>query len=663
MGATHLPTKHTDVSDAPVSYNFLKRLWWRYLHSPQRVSPPLVAFLLLVQILLLVAVKFSPGLSALSSFEGLIVGREVSIRHPFKFLPQERQGNERVSLMPSREREPNDLASSSSSSSSLASPVNDDKDPALPSSEDVREVVNAPIDVSNAVVMTTSSAVAKRKQALMAEKVLDNVHSEGKGEQSAQQEEDQEKAVMQEELKSSENKVSEIATSSETGFPLVVKDEQAEKGLEDLLATSQDDTRSVLLVQDAQTELAQKVMNEGSDSSSQCKYGYIYVYDLPREYNSDIIANCTALNFFLNVCDTLLNGGLGNTLGEASPLGQMGSWFVSDQFTAEVVFHNRILEHPCLTDKPEEATGFYVPYYAGLEVGRFLWGDFSAERRDRVSNQLLEWLGEQQAWKKNGGWGHFMMIGRITWDFRRSKDEDWGSGFFYHPSMQNMTRLLIEKNPWDYMEMAVPYPTNFHPQSDADLIAWQNHIRSLKRSNLFSFAGARRSMFQNDFRGILLDQCQQAQSCQSLDCSNRTCDSNEKSLELFMDSTFCLQPRGDSFTRRSTFDCLLAGSIPVFFWHRSAYMQYKWHLPEDVGSYSVFISKDDMRNGTKIEDVLNSYSTEQVQAMREAVIEIVPRIVYAVSGFSLKEHKDAFDVAIEGVMKRFHELNLRSQRR
>eukprot|EP00250_Pteridium_aquilinum_P001530 c11724_g1_i1 orf=622-2922(+) len=761
--AARLP-KHAEVSDAPVSSNFLKRLWWRYAQSAQRASPPprlLLVLLLLAQILFLGIVRLGPGgaLWTLRSADGflpsssmsssLVVGRVMSARRPLKFLPQGgEEDGEREALMSLR---PLPLSSSSlitstststhtsTSTSSPLSFVHDDKDSTMASSAHEQKVADAasnasmlkseeaptltdftndvlkdkfvaepagsgasPLDTSNrsslsedmallsdnvvvppfteenkgidemaredsdgfggvhnAAAMVTSSGEAKKEQALIAQKVSESAPGRGEGEVKGRGE-----LVRQEELTFSEDKASDIASTSELHAGLNVKDER-EKGQEEIVATaSQDYARTELqLVQDVHTnELAHKV-EERSDSS-ECKYGYIYVYDLPPVFNRDIVANCTSLNVFQDVCHTLLNDGLGASLGDASPLGQTGSWFISDQFTAEIVFHNRMLQHPCVTDKPEQASGFYVPYYAGLDVGRYLWQEFSAERRDRVGNQLLEWLGEQKTWKKNGGWGHFMMIGRITWDFRRSKDEDWGSGIFNYPSMQNMTRLIIERNPWDYMEMAVPYPTNFHPQSDADLIAWQSHVRSIKRSNLFSFAGAPRSTFPNDFRGILLDQCQRAQSCQALDCSNRTCENNQKTLELFMGSTFCLQPRGDSFTRRSTFDCLLAGSIPVFFWHRSAYMQYKWHLPEDVGSYSVFISKDDMRNGTKIEEVLNSFSTEKVEAMRETVIDMIPRIVYAGTGFSLKEKRpDAFDVAIEGVMERFKELNLSSKRR
>ncbi|MCO5583955.1 hypothetical protein L7F22_037873 [Adiantum nelumboides] len=425
---------------------------------------------------------------------------------------------------------------------------------------------------------------------------------------------------------------------------------EKERNVEELQATSEEKKSEQGAVGKEEAILIEKKGSEEM-SSSQCSYGYIYVYDLPPAFNRDIISNCTALNPWLDLCPTLSNGGLGESLGTASPLGQEGSWYTSDQFNAEIVFHNRILQHACLTDNMDVASAFYVPFYAGLDVGRYLFSGASLESRDRLTDQFTDWLIKQPAWKKSGGRAdHFMMVGRITWDFRRSREEDWGSGFFTKPAMQNITKLLIERNPWDNKEMGVPYPTNFHPQSDADLVAWQNHIKGLKRNNLFSFAGAPRDKFPDDFRRILFEQCSQAEQCRSLVCSNGTCDDNQETMEFFMDSTFCLQPRGDSFTRRSTFDCLLAGSIPVFFWRRSAYMQYELHLPADEGSYSVFISKQDVRNGTKVEDVLKAITPEKVQSMQEAVIQLLPKIVYAASGFAIKE-KDAFDVAIEGVMR------------
>jgi hypothetical protein len=45
-------------------------------------------------------------------------------------------------------------------------------------------------------------------------------------------------------------------------------------------------------------------------------------------------------------------------------------------------------------------------------------------------------------------------------------------------------------------------------------------------------------------------------------------------LSAFMDADFCLQPGGDTPTRRIAFDSMIAGCIPIFFHKDSAYMQH-----------------------------------------------------------------------------------------
>jgi hypothetical protein len=78
-------------------------------------------------------------------------------------------------------------------------------------------------------------------------------------------------------------------------------------------------------------------------------------------------------------------------------------------------------------------------------------------------------------------------------------------------------------------------------------------------------------------------------------------------------------------------------------------------LPGKWESYSVFIDRNAVKNGTSIKDVLESYSKEEVRKMREKVIDNIPKIVYARPQEGLETIKDAFDVAIEGVLRRFRE--------
>ncbi|XP_051142914.1 xyloglucan galactosyltransferase XLT2 [Andrographis paniculata] len=392
-----------------------------------------------------------------------------------------------------------------------------------------------------------------------------------------------------------------------------------------------------------------------------CPYGEVYVYELPPQFNSEIVKNCHNINPWSSRCDALSNAGFGRTaaleISRIVPTNVSSAWFWTDQFSLEPIYHRRMLNYRCRTLESASAAAFYIPLYTGLALERPLFAQNStAEERDRHCSLMLDWVSDQPSFKKSYGWDHFITMGRISWDFRRSKGSDWGSSCIYKPKMRNITRLLIEKNPWDYFDVGVPYPTGFHPKSVSDVKIWQEFVGSRRRRTLFCFAGATRGFIKNDFRGILLNHCySEPGSCRVVDCGGSKCaNGSSVILDTFLHSDFCLQPRGDSFTRRSVFDCMLAGSIPVFFWHRTAYLQYEWFLPAEPGSYSVFIDREAVKNGTSsVKAVLEKISREKVKRMREKVIEHIPNIIYANSDKGLEGGiKDAFDLAVEGVLKR-----------
>uniref|UniRef100_A0A5B6ZSP1 Exostosin GT47 domain-containing protein n=1 Tax=Davidia involucrata TaxID=16924 RepID=A0A5B6ZSP1_DAVIN len=397
-----------------------------------------------------------------------------------------------------------------------------------------------------------------------------------------------------------------------------------------------------------------------ADGDIECGSGRVYVYDLPPLFNAELLQKCDDLNPWGSRCDALLNNGFGRRatgLAGIVPDNLTHAWYWTDQFASEIIYHNRMVNYRCRTTVPESATAFYIPFYAGLAVGKFLWSNYSAKDRDRHCEMMLKWVQDQPYWNRSNGWDHFITMARISWDFRRSKDEDWGSSCIYLPAMRNITRLLIERNPWDYFDIGVPYPTGFHPSSVSDVRQWQHFVRTRNRTALYCFAGATRGFIKNDFRGVLLSQCyDDSDSCRVVDCGGTRCSNGTSAiLETFLDSDFCLQPRGDSFTRRSIFDCMVAGSIPVFFWKRTAYYQYQWFLPGEPESYSVFIDRNAVKNGTSIRGVLEKYSRGEVSRMREKVIDYIPNIVYAKPNEGLEGIRDAFDVAVDGVLRRIKE--------
>ncbi|KAL3813654.1 hypothetical protein ACJIZ3_014922 [Penstemon smallii] len=393
--------------------------------------------------------------------------------------------------------------------------------------------------------------------------------------------------------------------------------------------------------------------------SKKCEHGTLYVYDLPPMFNKDILNNCRDLDPWHSRCNALSNFGLGPkaTGPIAVPENLSPSWYWTDMFAGEVIYHARMLKHECRTKEPESATAVYIPFYAGLAVAKYLFTNYTAKERDWHSVKLLKWVHDQPPWKRSNGSDHFIMLGRMTWDFRRTRDEDWGSSFIHMPLMKNILRLGVERDPWDKLEISVPYPTGFHPKSKSEMNQWMNFVHGQNRTSLFTFVGAKREV-KGDFRTILQNHCyNESDACRLVDCSGTRCyDGTSEILEAFLASDFCMQPRGDAYTRRSTFDCMLAGSIPVFFWKRSIFHQYEWFLGDEPEKFSVFIDRKEVRNGTSIRKVLEGYSKEDVRKMREKVISSIPKFVYGLmDSDEMGSNKDAFDIAIDGVLRRFKE--------
>lgn len=335
----------------------------------------------------------------------------------------------------------------------------------------------------------------------------------------------------------------------------------------------------------------------------------------------------------------------------------------------ELIFHRRMLEYPCLTEDPNTADAIYLPYYAGFDALRYFYGpDYNSSEEHGV--QLFHFLQNENPsiWNRHSGHDHFLVMARPAWDFSQPLDTDphlWGTSFLELPYFFNVTALTLEARAWPWQEHAVPYPTSFHPPNLALLDSWIQRVRRSKRSSLALFAGGGGFSATPNIRRSIRIECENSTEnvnsfgyeklCDTVDCSNGVCEHDPiRFMKPMMGSNFCLQPPGDTPTRRSTFDAILAGCIPVFFEDLSAKFQYSWHLPEnEFDGFSVTIPKEDVVfRGLKILDVLERIPRARVRRMREKVLELIPRVVYRKHNSSpgLRTKKDAFDLTIDGTL-------------
>ncbi|XP_042479439.1 xyloglucan-specific galacturonosyltransferase 1-like [Macadamia integrifolia] len=383
----------------------------------------------------------------------------------------------------------------------------------------------------------------------------------------------------------------------------------------------------------------------------------IFVYDLPSKFNKDLVAQCGDMTPWesTSFCEYMENEAMGR------PIPALGKgWYRTHQYSLEPLLHARVLRHPCRVFNPDDAKLFYIPYYGGLDILRWHFKNASDDVKDALGIELVNWLGAQKFWDRNNGKDHVIVLGKISWDFRRTVKSAWGTSFLELEQMKNPIKLLIERQPWKINDIGIPHPTHFHPQSDDDIIAWQTKIISSSRKNLVSFAGAARPDDPDNTRSILINQCSSSTdgSCRFLNCKSGACSKPEILIELFMESEFCLQPRGDSPTRKSVFDSLVAGCIPVLFDPFSAYYQYPWHLPEDHGKYSVFVGKEELKqmNLNVVENLKEVPKTVRDEMRRFIVYELLPGLVYGDSSSQLQRFQDAFSISINHLLHRVNKL-------
>ncbi|KAJ1416111.1 Exostosin-like [Sesbania bispinosa] len=361
----------------------------------------------------------------------------------------------------------------------------------------------------------------------------------------------------------------------------------------------------------------------------------IYVYDLPSKFNKDLVGQCHDMVPWQDFCKYISNEGFGE------PITKLGrGWYQTHQYSLELIFHSRVLKHPCRVYSENDAKLFYVPFYGGLDILRWHFKNVSNDVKDSLGLELVKWLERQRPWNRNSGKDHVFVLGKISWDFRRTSESPWGTRLLELDKMQNPMKLLIERQPWHVNDIGIPHPTYFHPHSDNDIIAWQLKIMRSNRKNLVSFAGAARAEAEDNISSV---KCGEAESI----------------IELFVESEFCLQPPGDSPTRKSVFDSLISGCIPVLFDPFTAYYQYPWHLPEDHDKYSVFMDKKEVRqmNVNVVERLANISSRERENMRRYIIYELLPGLVYGDHNAELEKFQDAFAITMNNLLERVSRLD------
>ena len=397
---------------------------------------------------------------------------------------------------------------------------------------------------------------------------------------------------------------------------------------------------------------------------------FFYIYDWP-EYIDDVwppmdgpLHEKSAYNH-----DFRPNNGAGRMLN--SEFGLFQTWQFS--LYKNVMARMRTSEYRTLD--PAEASAFIIPFDLG--VHSYIDHNNGLPRlasphgwmaqsllKDSSKNKDLFW--------KNRGHDHFVFLGITAYQM-----VGIGVKTFFMQICQNCTTITIETSPtktaikgrtrkhW----YAAPYPSSFHWHEDIKTLPWEKSATEDEnnRNIVALFIGSLRTSQpnSNNLRRILHTQCEPESDCKWFKTAH-SCKgvlNATDTMLLLRKSVFCPAPTGDSITRKSIFDSLVAGCIPVLF-SRATISQYIWHLTEEeMDRVSVYIPmKAINEDGANFIHILRNLTSNEIIEKQEAIRSVASKLQYSIvpasagngsDGRSWKPpFKDAQEVIIQKILDR-----------
>lgn len=409
-----------------------------------------------------------------------------------------------------------------------------------------------------------------------------------------------------------------------------------------------------------------------------------YIYDLPSKFNYDIQRLFTDEKKY-SFCYNLDYCGMGEELYQYDSKGRQvnqkgdnsnGRLSVRNthQFALEVVIHYKLLHSPYRTSDPSRADMFYIPVYTGLHCLTF-----QGNSREFVNN-LFKYLETKESTNYRSGKPHFSTLSKI-----QREQASPNCPTLQHPNTKNITFIGIEKESNPYWNKKIygksiivaPYPSYVHfidADKDGSLFEYHGGHETINKSKfklsvpllsernvtLFLAAGTRRS---NNFRAMLLDQFSIQTEKGPDEFYERASDSKTEQVMLITSecsvkhrtttipwmrrSIFCLQPPGDSPTRKSFYDSILSGCIPVLFTDRyKTEYPFQRHLDYESFTYTIDEKLISEGNSTVI-DIVKGISKVKRESLYDNLVRVSKWFQYSVPNGDIQWEDDALTLILD----------------
>mmetsp|Transcript_29690 Transcript_29690/g.72324 ORF Transcript_29690/g.72324 Transcript_29690/m.72324 type:complete len:446 (+) Transcript_29690:61-1398(+) len=307
-----------------------------------------------------------------------------------------------------------------------------------------------------------------------------------------------------------------------------------------------------------------------------------------------------------------------------------------DQYEAGDMYYYYLKNSKHRTMNPDEADIFYVPL-AHIHIGWSAKNDHLWDIAPAIAENLPKVLHHLN---KDTANRHVQIAGHTG---------DLGCEYWYSklPLLAPMFRLSLEhfesKGLKNYR--SIIYPTVASGISKKELKSIMSAAAAGPRPYLvFSLFGQHGSNGAVVLRHRLSGQCTEDHGCMNNISSPLAAADVKVRHNLYLQSTFCLEPPGDSPSRKAMVDVMIAGCIPVLFWKNQTEL-WPYHVRWD--KVSILLEPESHH---KAIDVLKAIPNNKIRELRENIINLIPLLSYKEFG-SMDTYNDAVDATLVGLWK------------
>lgn len=403
----------------------------------------------------------------------------------------------------------------------------------------------------------------------------------------------------------------------------------------------------------------------------------VFVYEPPPQFNSGLLACGTGFDQLFD--DGITNAGLGPKLREVAGWGV--TLFETSMWGVEPIMHQRMLRSRHRTMDPDKASIFYVPYYPRFAVDclRRFPGFGRVENQpsgdpppkpDRImapyinnltdsddtsvsaelEGDLWRWLEASPYFARHGGHDHLVALSHaeVFHKLEASRYKCRGcSGFLNDVRAQNIMRASFEvdckhSRPCATPSIAAPYPSSAHchqgkPCAVGVGVKWKA-VGAERRPDWLIFVG---STDRNPYRRAFCRHLFKTRAPRRIAACDKSATSDPGAVfEKYRRTTFCLQPPGDTATRKGFFDAVLAGCIPVI---ASRNVRYPF---DDVLDYNSFTVR--ATNPERVVEELLRLNASRIVSMRRSLADVARSLQYSAGG----DDEDAADYILREALQR-----------